>query len=66
MSTVSSFVFGVLAVLLSLLGLILASGAEDGGIYLFGLSLFVGCALFVFWLIKKGFDAADAARAGHH
>ncbi|MCC7425658.1 MAG: hypothetical protein IT557_02035 [Alphaproteobacteria bacterium] len=58
----SNIFFGLLAIVLSLLGLILGAGAEDDAMYIFGLSLFVGGALFVYWLIKKSFDAEEAAR----
>ena len=45
--------------ILGLIGLFLAAGAADGGIYLFGLALFVFAVLYVFALIKQSFDAQE-------
>lgn len=51
--------------LVGILGLFLAAGAVDTGIYAFGLLLFVFAVLFVFSRIKSAFDAAEeAGRAG--
>ena len=51
-----------LAIILGLIGLVLASGARDGAVYGFGIGVFVFAVLFVFLLIKRGYDATDAAR----
>ena len=40
----------------------LAGGAIDIGMYNFGLALFGFASLYVFWLIKRHFDAAEASR----
>lgn len=48
---------------LSILGLVLASGAYDTGMYTFGLGLFVFGIFFDFWLMKKNFDAKERAAA---
>jgi hypothetical protein len=50
---------------LSILGLVLASGAYDTGMYTFGLGLFVFGIFFDFWLMKKNFDAKERAAAVH-
>ena len=47
---------GVVAIL-GVIGLFLAAGAADRGIYLFGLALFAFAILYVFALIKQGFDS---------
>jgi hypothetical protein len=55
-------VVGVFVGALGLIGLFLASGAHDGAIYGFGIAVFVFSVLFVFMLVKRGFDAAEDAR----
>jgi Zn-dependent membrane protease YugP len=60
--TPSSIVFGALGVLLALLGLLMAASARDDAFYISGLILFVAFVLFLFTLVKRHFDAADAAR----
>jgi hypothetical protein len=61
----SAVVIGSLVSLLGLLGLILAGGAIDNGMYHFGLALFGFALFYVFWLIKKHFDvAASSSRLG--
>lgn len=59
---------GVLVALLGLVGLIMASGAMDDEIFIFGLSLFGFSVVFDFGLVRKHFDRADAAnaKAGRH
>jgi hypothetical protein len=59
---ISSWVMGVFVGLLGLVGLVLASGARDGAVYGFGIGVFIFAVLFVFLLIKRGYDATDAAR----
>ena len=55
------------ALLAALIGLILASGANDEEMYVFGLSLAGFAVVFVFGLIRRHFDKADARRLeGHH
>jgi len=52
MEETGRMVFGVLAVLFGLLGLVLASRAVDLPMYWTGLALFAGAVLFVFNLIR--------------
>ena len=68
MEAISSVVVGMLVLVLGLVGLVLASGALDGEIFLFGLSLAGFAAVFELGLIKRHFDRIDAARhaGGHH
>ncbi len=69
MELVSSILVGALVLLLGLVGLLLASGAMDSGIYVFGLSLAGFATLFGFGLIRAHYDRIDAARhaeAGSH
>jgi hypothetical protein len=54
---------GVLMAVLGLIGLLLASGAHDDEMYVFGLSLAGFAAVFVLGLIRRHYDRADAARA---
>jgi Ca2+/Na+ antiporter len=66
--TPSSILFGALGVLMALLGLLMAASAKDDAFYIAGLIMFVAFVLFLFTLVKRHFDAADAARrddAGH-
>jgi hypothetical protein len=51
------------ATLLALLGLVLAAGAEDHGIFTFGMGLVVFGALFDFFLLKRHFDEAESPSA---
>lgn len=65
MEVVSSIVVAAVVLVLGLLGLILASGALDIEMYVFGLSLAGFAAIFGFGLIRAHFDQAEAAhRAG--
>lgn len=59
----SDLATGLLMAVLGLLGLLLASGAHDDEMYLFGLSLAGFATVFVFGLIRRHYDRADAARA---
>jgi hypothetical protein len=51
---------------LGLIGLFLAAGAADRGIYVFGMALAAFAVLFVFALIKQGFDALEREAQAHH
>ena len=55
----SAIVIGSLLSVLGLVGLVLASGAIDDGMYQFGLALFAFAFLFDLWLIKSHFDRVD-------
>jgi len=59
----SDLFIGVLTAVLGLTGLLLASGAHDDEMYVFGLSLAGFASVFVFGLIRRHYDRADAARA---
>ena len=59
----ADLVVGVMMVPLGLLGLLMAARAVDTEYYIFGLSLVVFAALFGFSLIKRHYDAVDAAMA---
>jgi hypothetical protein len=54
---------GLLMAVLGLIGLLLASGAHDNEMYVFGLSLAGFATVFVFGLMRRHYDRADAARA---
>ena len=56
-------VVGVFVAILGLVGLMLASGALDQEIYLFGLSLFGFAVVFDWGVMLKGIRRAEAARA---
>jgi len=65
MEVVSSLVVGAIVLVLGLVGLILASGAVDIEMYVFGLSLAGFSAVFGFGLIRTHYDRLEAAqRAG--
>ncbi len=55
-------IIGLMMTAFGLIGLILASGAMDAGIYVFGLSLFGFACVFVLGLLRRHFDRLDAAR----
>ena len=59
---VSDLIVGLMMAVFGLLGLVLASGATDDGMYVFGLSLAGFAALFDFGLIRRHYDKADARR----
>jgi hypothetical protein len=56
-------IVGAFVALLGLIGLVLAGGALDQGIYLFGLSLFAFAVAFDWGLMVKAIRRAEAARA---
>ncbi len=53
---------GLLMAVLGLCGLLVASGAHDNEMYVFGLSLAGFAAVFVFGLLRRHYDRVDAAR----
>ena len=63
MNEAASWLVGLALAAIGLLGLYLASRAADGALTLFGLSLFVFATLFVFGLIRRGYDARERAPA---
>jgi hypothetical protein len=52
---------GILSGLFALIGLFLAAGAHDTGIFIFGLGLFAGGVLFAWWMIKTAYDEAEVS-----
>lgn len=62
--TPSSAIFGTIGIVIALAGLLMAATATDRAFYAAGLIMFLGFVLFLFTLIKRHFDAADAARNG--
>ena len=68
MEAISEIVVGLLVLVLGLIGLVLASGALDGEIFIFGLSLAVFAAVFELGLIRRHFDRAEMGRhaGGRH
>ncbi len=51
---------GLLVLVLGLVGLVLASGALDDGMYVFGLSLAGFAVVFDLGIVKRHFDRAEA------
>ncbi|WP_291298815.1 hypothetical protein [Elioraea sp.] len=62
--TPSAVIFGTIGIVIALAGLLMAASATDPAFYVAGLIMFVGFVLFLFTLLKRHFDAADAARTG--
>jgi hypothetical protein len=60
----SDLIVGLLMTVLGLTGLIMASGAMDDAIYIFGLSLFVFACLFDLGLLRRHYDRLEASRHG--
>jgi hypothetical protein len=58
----SDLVVGLLMTAFGLTGLILASGAMDNEMYVFGLSLFGLAIAFDFGLLRRHFDRLEAKR----
>jgi Ca2+/Na+ antiporter len=58
----SSILFGTIGIVLALAGLLMAAAAKDDAFYIAGLIMFVAFVLFLFTLVKRHFDTADAAR----
>lgn len=59
MSGLAMWIVGVIVGAFAVIGLFLASGAHAGPMYPIGLVIFLGSALFEFWLIKKYFDQQE-------
>jgi hypothetical protein len=59
----SDLIVGLLVAALGLAGLIVASGAWDDEMFVFGLSLFVFACLFVLGLVRRHFDKREAVCA---
>jgi hypothetical protein len=59
----SEWIIGGFMAFLAILGLFLAAGAYDTGMYTFGLLLFGFGLLFDFWLVKKHFDTEERGTA---
>src|SRR3954454_10043852 len=60
----SDLIVGLLMVIFGLIGLILASGAMDNEMYVFGLSLFGFACVFDFGLLRRHFDRLKGAVKG--
>jgi hypothetical protein len=52
-------IVGIMVSVFGLLGLILASGATDNEMYVFGLSLAGFAAVFVMGLVRRHYDKAE-------
>ena len=62
----SDLVVGLLVLILGLVGLVMASGALDDAMYVFGMSLAGFAVVFDLGLVKRHFDRLDAAKGGGH
>ena len=62
MDMIGDIAVGALVLVLGIIGLILAAGALDNGIFVFGLALAGLTVLFEFGLIRRHYDRMDAAR----
>lgn len=63
MNVAARFVVGAVIGLLGLVGLFLAARAENAdGVHAAGLIVFAFAVLYIFLLIKRGFDEADRQR----
>lgn len=60
MQSVGRTVLGVIIGIIGLVGLALAAGSSGQDIYAAGLFIFVFSLVFIFWLIKRSFDAYEA------
>ena len=58
----SDVIIGVLMAVFGIVGLVLAAGAMDNEMYVFGFSLFAFAVAFIFGLIRRHYDRAEAAR----
>jgi hypothetical protein len=59
---VGDLIVGLMMSAFGLLGLILAAGAADDEIYVFGLSLAGFAVVFVIGLVRRHFDRQDSRR----
>ncbi len=59
-------VVGAMMLVFGLIGLVLASGATDNEMYVFGLSLAGFAAAFVVGLIRRHYDKAEAYQRGEN
>ena len=59
----SDWIIGGCVTFLSVVGLFLAAGAYDTGMYTFGLLLFAFGVFFDFFLVKMHFDAEERGAA---
>jgi hypothetical protein len=60
----SDLIVGLMMAAFGLVGLILASGAMDNEMYVFGFSLFGFACVFDFGLLRRHFDRLEARRHG--
>jgi hypothetical protein len=60
----SDLIVGLLMTAFGIIGLILASGAMDNEMYVFGLALFAFAVVFDLGLIRRHFDRQEAGRHG--
>jgi hypothetical protein len=60
----SDLIVGLLMTAFGIIGLILASGAMDNEMYVFGLALFAFAVVFDLGLIRRHFDRQEARRHG--
>ena len=60
----SDLIVGLLMTAFGIVGLILASGAMDNEMYVFGLSLFGFTVLFDLGLVRRHFDKQEIRRHG--
>ena len=60
----SDLIVGLMMTAFGIIGLILASGAMDNEMYVFGLALFAFAVLFDLGLIRRHFDRQEARRHG--
>jgi hypothetical protein len=58
----SDLIVGLLMAALGLIGLILAAGAQDDEMFVFGFALFGFACAFVLGLVRRHFDRLEAAR----
>jgi hypothetical protein len=60
----SDLIVGSMMTAFGIIGLILASGAMDNEMYVFGLALFAFAVVFDLGLIRRHFDRQEARRHG--
>lgn len=57
----TTWIFGIVAALFALLGIVLASRAIDIGMATFGFGLLVFGIFFIYWLMRDHFNEQDRA-----